>query len=48
MLANKERLENRSISGNTKWFEFGRSQGLVNMNKEKLNDINHNLLYSLC
>ena len=36
MLANKERLENRSITGNTKWFEFGRSQGLANMNKEKL------------
>jgi adenine-specific DNA-methyltransferase len=36
MLANKEQLKNRSITGNTKWFEFGRSQGLANMNKEKL------------
>lgn len=36
MLTNKEQLQNRSIVGNTKWFEFGRSQGLVNMNKEKL------------
>lgn len=36
MLANKEHLKNRSITGSTKWFEFGRSQGLVNMNKEKL------------
>ena len=36
MLDNKKNLENRSLTGNTKWFEFGRTQGLKNMNKEKL------------
>ena len=35
-LDNKERLLARSLTGNTKWFQFGRSQGLANMNKEKL------------
>ena len=34
--ANEERLRQRSLAGNTKWFQFGRSQGLVNMNNEKL------------
>ena len=32
----KETLENRAITGNTKWFQFGRSQGLANINNEKL------------
>lgn len=36
LLSNKEALENRSITGNTKWFQFGRSQGLANINNEKL------------
>lgn len=36
LLENKEKLLNRAIVGKTKWFEFGRSQGLNNMGKEKL------------
>ena len=36
LLSNKEALENRSITGNTKWFQFGRSQGLANIDNEKL------------
>lgn len=36
LLSHKEALENRSISGNTKWFQFGRSQGLANINNEKI------------
>ena len=36
LLKNKDILENRSISGNTKWFQYGRNQGLRNINNEKL------------
>ncbi len=36
LLKNKEVLENRSISGNTKWFQYGRNQGLRNINNEKI------------
>ncbi len=36
LLSHKEALENRSISGSTKWFQFGRNQGLANINNEKL------------
>ena len=36
LLSHKEKLSSRSLTGNTKWFEFGRSQGLVNMNQEKI------------
>lgn len=36
LIKHKEALENRSITGNTKWFQFGRSQGLANINNEKL------------
>lgn len=36
LLNHKVELENRSITGNTKWFQFGRSQGLANINNEKL------------
>lgn len=36
LLSHKEVLQNRSITGNTKWFQFGRSQGLANINNEKL------------
>jgi adenine-specific DNA-methyltransferase len=36
LLSHKEALQNRSITGNTKWFQFGRSQGLTNINNEKL------------
>ena len=32
----KESLLKRSITGNTKWFQFGRSQGLANINNEKI------------
>ena len=35
-LEHKTQLQARSLTGNTKWFQFGRSQGLANMNKEKL------------
>ena len=36
LLSNKNKLIARAITGKTQWFEFGRSQGLVNMNKEKI------------
>lgn len=36
LLSHKEALTNRSITGSTKWFQFGRSQGLANINNEKL------------
>ena len=36
LLENKEKLENRSLTGKTKWFQFGRSQGLANINNEKI------------
>lgn len=36
LLQHKEQLSRRSLTGNTKWFEFGRSQGLINMNQEKI------------
>jgi adenine-specific DNA-methyltransferase len=36
LLSHKKELENRSITGSTKWFQFGRSQGLSNINNEKL------------
>lgn len=36
LLQHKEQLQKRSITGNTKWFQFGRSQGLANINNEKL------------
>ena len=36
LLSHKETLTNRSITGSTKWFQFGRSQGLANINNEKL------------
>ena len=36
LLSHKEILQSRSITGSTKWFQFGRSQGLANINNEKL------------
>ena len=36
LLKNKNKLINRALAGKTQWFEFGRSQGLVNMNNEKI------------
>ena len=33
---NEEALKKRSLAGKTQWFEFGRSQGLVHMNEEKI------------
>ena len=36
LLANKTRLLNRSLAGNTKWFQYGRNQGLANIDNEKL------------
>lgn len=36
LLKNKEALLARSIVGSTKWYEYGRSQGLKNMDKEKI------------
>ena len=36
LLENKEKLESRSLTGKTKWFQFGRSQGLANINNEKI------------
>lgn len=33
---NKNKLLARAITGKTQWFEFGRSQGLINMNNEKI------------
>lgn len=36
LLDHKESLLKRSITGNTKWFQFGRSQGLANINNEKI------------
>lgn len=36
LLNNKEKLISRSITGNTKWFQYGRSQGLTNINNEKI------------
>lgn len=32
----KKKLLNRAIKGNTKWFQFGRMQGLTNSNNEKI------------
>lgn len=34
--AHEQELKSRSLSNNTKWFEFGRSQGLVHMNEDKI------------
>lgn len=36
LLSHKEILQKRSITGSTKWFQFGRSQGLANIDNEKL------------
>lgn len=36
LLSHKEKLSSRSITGNTKWFEFGRSQGVKNMHSKKI------------
>lgn len=36
LLNHKEKLQSRSLTGNTKWFQFGRSQGLTNINNEKI------------
>lgn len=36
LLSNKKELQNRSLSGNTKWFQYGRSQGLKNIDNEKI------------
>lgn len=34
--ANEDALKKRSLTGKTQWFEFGRTQGLVHMNEEKI------------
>lgn len=34
--SNETVLRARALAGKTQWFEFGRTQGLVNMNKEKI------------
>lgn len=36
LLHHKEELESRSISPSTKWYQFGRSQGLRHFNEEKI------------
>lgn len=36
LLSFKDELLSRSLAGKTQWFEFGRSQGLVHMNEEKI------------
>lgn len=36
LLNHKQALQNRSIKGKTQWFEFGRTQGLKNINNEKI------------
>jgi adenine-specific DNA-methyltransferase len=36
LLSHKEKLEGRSITGNTQWFEFGRSQGIKNIHNKKI------------
>lgn len=36
LLSHKEELLARSITGNTKWYQYGRSQGISNMDKEKI------------
>lgn len=36
LLSHKNRLMSRSITGSTKWFQFGRSQGLSHINNEKI------------
>ncbi len=36
LLQNREELERRDADQSAQWFEFGRSQALQNMNKEKL------------
>ena len=36
LLSHKEKLESRSITGSTKWFQYGRSQGLANIDNEKI------------
>lgn len=36
LLNYKETLEKRSIKGKTQWFEYGRTQGLKNINNEKI------------
>lgn len=33
---NEVALKKRSIAGKTQWFEFGRTQGLIHMNEEKI------------
>ena len=34
--SNENVLKKRSLSGKTQWFEFGRTQGLIHMNEEKI------------
>ena len=36
LLSHKARLEARSLQNNTKWFQYGRSQGLSNVNNDKI------------
>lgn len=36
LLSHKEKLQNRSLQSNTKWFQYGRTQGLKNINNEKI------------
>lgn len=36
LLSHKEKLKSRALTGSTKWFQYGRSQGLANINNEKL------------
>ena len=36
LLSNKDRLFKRDLQKGTQWFELGRTQGLANMNKDKL------------
>lgn len=36
LLSYKEALQKRSLTGSTKWFQYGRSQGLSNINNEKI------------
>lgn len=36
LLKNKDRLLKRDIKGKTKWYEYGRSQGIQNMKQQKI------------
>lgn len=36
LLSYKKKLQNRSLQDNTKWFQYGRTQGLKNINNEKI------------